>query len=416
VAAESLSAGTPFIVAQLGARMHYAVPRTFHRAGRLERLYTDVCASRGWARLASGLPAAITPAALRKLAGRRPVGVPDQRITTFDSLGIAYALRLRAARSRADEARAHVWANERFCRNILDAGLADGAGVFTFNGAGLELLRAARADGRRAVMEQTIAPLSLEMRLLAEERDAHPGWERARGEGAVESLRRREEAEWREADTILCGSDFVREGIAAAGGPVERCKVVPYGVDSSAYAEVRRPVRDGQPLRVLMAGALGLRKGAPYLLAAAKLMGKGAQFRAVGPVGIESRALEDFAGYVQVLGPVPRAEMAGHYAWADVFVLPSLCEGSATVTYEALAAGLPVVCTPNTGSVVRDGIDGFIVPARDAATIAERLRLLHRDRELLARMSARARESGSTNSEHAYGTRLLGAIDGIRSP
>jgi glycosyltransferase involved in cell wall biosynthesis len=396
--------------------MHYAVPRTFHRAGRLERLYTDVCASRGWARFVSGLPAAIAPAALRKLAGRRPAGVPDDRITTFDALGIGYALRLRAARSRADETRAHVWANERFCRDILREGFPDGAGIFAFNGAGLELLRAARSLGRRAVMEQTIAPLRLEMRLMAEERDAHPGWEHARGDDAAESLCRREEAEWREADTILCGSDFVRAGIAAAGGPVERCKVVPYGVDSSAYAQVRRPVRDGQPLRVLMAGALGLRKGAPYLLEAAKVMDKDAQFRAVGPIGIEPCALEDFARYVQVIGPVPRAEMAGHYAWADVFVLPSLCEGSATVTYEALAAGLPVVCTPNAGSVVRDGIDGFIVPARDAATIAERLRLLQRDRELLARMGERARESRGANSEHAYGARLLGAIDGVRSP
>jgi hypothetical protein len=407
-----MSEATPFIVAQLGARMHYAVPRTFQRVGRLERLYTDLCASRGWALMASGLPAALTPAALRKLAGRRPAGVPDHRITTFDALGIGYALRLRAARSRADEARVHVWANERFCRNVLQTGLVGGAGIFTFNGAGLELLRAARAGGRRAVMEQTIAPLRLEMRLMTEERDAHPGWEDGREDGAAESLYRREEAEWQEADTILCGSDFVREGIAAAGGPVERCKVVPYGVDSSAYGEVRRTSRPGEgPLRILMAGTLGLRKGAPYLLAAAKLMGGDAQFRAVGPVGIEPRALEGFAPCVQVLGPVPRAEMVDHYAWADVFVLPSLYEGSATVTYEALAAGLPVVCTPNSGSVVRDGIDGFIIPVRDAAAIAECLRFLHRDRGLLAQMSERAREGGRAHSEHAYGARLLAAID-----
>ena len=50
-------------------------------------------------------------------------------------------------------------------------------------------------------------------------------------------------------------------------------------------------------------------------------------------------------------------------AAADVFVFPSLFEGSAVVTYEALACGLPSVVTPSAGSVVRDGAEGFLVPA-----------------------------------------------------
>jgi glycosyltransferase involved in cell wall biosynthesis len=76
---------------------------------------------------------------------------------------------------------------------------------------------------------------------------------------------------------------------------------------------------------------------------------------------------------------VTRQEVRRHYQWADVFVFPSLCEGSAMVTYEALAAGLPVITTPNAGSVVRDGVDGFIVPIRDAEAIAAKLDLLARD-------------------------------------
>ena len=52
-------------------------------------------------------------------------------------------------------------------------------------------------------------------------------------------------------------------------------------------------------------------------------------------------------------------------AAADVFVFPSLFEGSAVVTYEALACGLPSVVTPAAGSVVRDGVEGFLVAPRD---------------------------------------------------
>jgi glycosyltransferase involved in cell wall biosynthesis len=78
-------------------------------------------------------------------------------------------------------------------------------------------------------------------------------------------------------------------------------------------------------------------------------------------------------------------------ASADVFVFPSLFEGSAVVTYEAMACGLPSVVTPNAGSVARDGVEGFEVPARDVSQLAERMARLGNDPELRARMSAAAR-------------------------
>jgi len=113
---------------------------------------------------------------------------------------------------------------------------------------------------------------------------------------------------------------------------------------------------------------------------------------------------------VQLTGVVPRSEVAAHYAWADVFLLPSLCEGSATSTYEAMFQGLPVVCTPQTGSVVRDGIDGFIVPPRDGAAIADKLALLAAKPDLLAQLSENARQRSADFTLEKYGERLLAAF------
>jgi glycosyltransferase involved in cell wall biosynthesis len=96
-----------------------------------------------------------------------------------------------------------------------------------------------------------------------------------------------------------------------------------------------------------------------------------------------------------------------HYTWADVFLLPTVCEGSATVCYEALAAGLPVVTTPNAGSTVRDGVDGFVVPIRDSETLVERLARLAEDPELLAGMSANALARASEFGLANYGERLM---------
>jgi glycosyltransferase involved in cell wall biosynthesis len=129
--------------------------------------------------------------------------------------------------------------------------------------------------------------------------------------------------------------------------------------------------------------------------------------RMVGPVGVSEAAAGELRRHVQVMGPVPRAEIVDQYAWADVFLLPSICEGSATVTYEALACGLPVVCTPNAGSVVRDGVDGFIVPVRDSKAIAERLEEVAARPELLERMSQQALDRAKGFTLARYRDRLI---------
>jgi glycosyltransferase involved in cell wall biosynthesis len=227
--------------------------------------------------------------------------------------------------------------------------------------------------------------------------------------GAGEEYAAREEAEWQEADLILCGSEFVKDGIRACGGPVDRVAVVPYGVDTSPNLRERRET--GGPLRVLTVGAVGLRKGSPYVLEAARLLGRQVEFRMVGPLGVSDQVRSLLSRHIEVVGSVPRSRISEHYRWADVFLLPSLCEGSATATYEALSWGLPVVCTPNTGSVVRDGVDGFVVPIRDARAIAARIDKLARSRDLLAEMANNARERARDFSLAWYGQRLLAALD-----
>jgi glycosyltransferase involved in cell wall biosynthesis len=104
--------------------------------------------------------------------------------------------------------------------------------------------------------------------------------------------------------------------------------------------------------------------------------------------------------------------MAQHYAWADVFLLPSICEGSATVIFEALATGLPVICTKNAGSVVRDGEEGFIVPVRDANQIVERLGRFVTDSSLWHEMSEKSLRRAREFTLEKYAERLIASITG----
>lgn len=400
-----------FMVAQLGARMHYAVPRALERAGRLSRLLTDFCASRGPARLLRLWPPRVRPAALRRLLNRVPQGVAPDRIRACSRLGLSYARDFANTRTEAERVQLFLKVGRRFGRWAVAQNWGGAAGVFVYNTAGEEILAEARRRGLRAVVEQTIAPFAFERRLMLAERGRFPRWEPAAvGGPLLDEYAERERREWALADVVLCGSPFVRDAIASEGGPAEKCVVVPYGV-GAGYAAPERPVHGG-PLRVLTVGAVGLRKGTPYAVDAARALRGRAMFRWVGPFKMAPEARTELGSDVEFTGGVPRSEVIAHYAWADVFLLPSLCEGSATATYEALTAGLPVVCTPNTGSVVRDGVEGYIVAPRDTGALVQRLDMLLADAPRRRAMADAARQRAAEVNDEAYARGLIAALDG----
>lgn len=405
-----------FAVALLGARRRYAVPRILQRAEMLERLFTDVCLAGGAAAVVrAAIPAALRPAAVRRLLDRSPTGIPAARVTAFHALGVRYALRLRRTRPSVEPLATYLWVGRKFCRQVCAHGFGVANAVYVFNSAGLEILDDASRRGLYRVMEQTIAPRSLEVALTREERERFPGWTDAtKVDPAVErDFTERERAEWRQSDVVLCPSEFVAEAVAAEGVPRDRVRVVPYGCDglaASAATPVTRPAA-GRPLRALFAGGIGLRKGVgDFALAMRELKGRGVEARAVGPILLTPAGVAAVAGVIDVRGPVPHSSMAAHYAWADVLVLPSVCEGSAMVVYEALAAGRPVLATPNAGTVVRDGLDGFIIPPRRPDLLAGRLARLAADRALLADMSASAQAISAEYSVACYQERLTAAL------
>lgn len=400
------------VVAQLGARRHYAIPAMLSRAGLLERLETDLCADWLPLRLLSALlPGRWRPAPVRRLLGRRVADVPSARIHCAPGFACRRLLAARRDRTPDDRYRSWVAANREFCQRVAARSFGDADTVYVFNGAGLEVLERARRLGLRTVVEQTSAPVEIEEALLAEERRRWPGWEfDGASRSAWQPMADRERAEWELADVILCGSDYVYDGIEQAGGPASRAAVVPYGVPPEMLQPPLPRTADGE-LHVLFAGTICLRKGIPYLLEAAqRLCSSRIRFRAVGPVSIADAAAREVRALVDLPGAVPRSAMRQQYAWADVFVMPSISEGSANVCYEALGCGLPVITTHNAGSVVRDGLDGFLVPIRDPVALAERIEQLAADPDLRRELAANARQRADEFVWERYQQRLLRAI------
>ena len=394
------------LVAQLGARAHYAVPQILYQQSMLEHFYTDLCATQGWPKYLRLIPQALQPKAIARLAGRVPHSLPTKLITAFSNFGFEYVRRLRQAKSGSERIKTYLWAGKTFGKLILDRGLR-GTGVYTFNTAGLNILTAAKNRGMKAILEQTIAPYQIQYQLMQQEQDLHPGWEPPLENTSYhQEYIERENQEWEAADLIVCGSKFVRESIQKCHQHPKQFAVIPYGVSGKfILPPPQKPLHRGI-LRILTVGSVGLRKGSPYVLEAAKRLQGKAIFRMVGPIHVSPSAKASLQANLELVGQVPRAQIRQHFDWADIFLLPSICEGSATVTYEALACGLPVIATPNTGSIVRDNIDGYIVPIRDVDSIVNRIELLISQPEKLADMSQRASERAIYGNLDSYAQRL----------
>ena len=397
------------VVSQLGARMHYAVPRIFASQGRLAHFYTDICATEGWPRLVNGLPRRLLPASLKRLTGRVPKGVPAELTSTFPSFGAQSAIRRLREKNIIDHMSHTVWAGSTFSRLVASRGFYGADGLYAFAGDALEQMQAAKQLGMWTAVEQMIAPRDVVEDLVKGEHLAYPDWAGPYIENPYARIfAEREMAEWELANVIICPSEFVRRNVIERGGSAEKCVVVPYGIDPQFPAQ--DIIRIGGPLRVLTVGEVGLRKGSPYVAEAARILGKSATFRMAGPTRLSAEVKASLAQSVELRGIVPRTEMAKEYAWADIFLLPSICEGSATAIYEALAAGLPVICTENAGSVVRDGVEGCIVPIRDGEAIARAITDLNDHPGTRAAMSESAVARAAEFTVKRYGERLLDAL------
>lgn len=392
--------------------MAYAVPRIIHSMGLLGLLATDILPSDLPRSVVSGKMGRFRP--LERLAGRNIRDIPNQRTRTYPIFGLWYALRRAAAGSPERLRAANLWAGKAFGRRVIGENWDGIGGVFTFNSAGFEILDHAKELGMTTYMEQFVVPIGIRKAILEREEANFPDWGTDElGLGAHPEVVAREEEEWQKADVIVCPSTFVRDGIEARGGPVGRCVVVPYGVELPRERElsVGPPLKsDGRSLRVLFIGTVGLRKGTQYVLEAARELGCLVDFRVVGPVRVPSTIANQLARFVDLRGQVPHSMIDQHFEWADVLLLPSLAEGSATVTYEAIVRGIPVVCTPNTGSIVEHGLNGLVVPVGQAAPLINALERLATDPNLFLQLSEGARKSSHEASFDRYRERLAAVI------
>lgn len=211
------------------------------------------------------------------------------------------------------------------------------------------------------------------------------------------------------ATLLLVLSEKAAETFRASGIAKEKLFYLPRGVDVQRF----KPGAPPPIFRVIFSGALIKRKGIHHLLKAwHRLNLKDAELWLLGSVHEEAKPqLKKFwRDNIRVIGFAREVEK--YLNQATIHVFPSQLEGSAKVTYEAAACGLPQIVTRESSDVVRDGIEGIIVQPGDVDGIAAGIEHLYRHPEIAAAMSAAARKRVVENFtwDH-FRDRLLAAYE-----
>jgi glycosyltransferase involved in cell wall biosynthesis len=206
-------------------------------------------------------------------------------------------------------------------------------------------------------------------------------------------------AEYQRADVIRVMSNYALESFMERGFSPARVKVIPPPFDASEF-----PAADfsGATFRVVFVGQIAPWKGFHHLIAAFnRLQLKDSELVLWGGPG--ARPVSRYLEQQQILNPqiqirpVSIRDVGNEqvYGRANVFVLPSLSDGFGYVVAEAMASGLPVIVTKNTGAadLVRDGENGYIVPPGDVDALVDRLAHLANHPALVREMGKKAREA-----------------------
>lgn len=371
------------VVITVGGQFHaFELARQLEKKGFLEQLIT-------------GYPS--------RRAGR--FDLPSEKIVSLPLGQLLYRGWRRlplALRSLADPAfRAGELFDRQASRRITSGDLLIGWSSFS-----LHTLREAKRRGMKTILERGSSHILFQREILREEYDLLG----CRAELPHPAIVEKELQEYAEADYIEVPSSFARDSFIRQGIPREKIIRGFRGVD---FAQFRQIPKDDSVFRVVFTGRICFRKGIQYLLPAFReLRLPRSELLLIGSIADEVRPiLRQYRGVFRHLGSRPRSDLFRHFSRGSVFVLPSIEEGLAVVQLQAMACGLPLICTANTGGedLIEDGMEGFIVPIRDVEAIKEKLLLLYREPERRKDMGEMAKLKVSRGfSWDDYGDRVTG--------
>ena len=397
-------------VAHLGARLHYGVATMLYEEGLLEKLYTDIHIStkERWYQLLRKWAAQSDIPKLQQLM-QRSSAIPAHYVKSYPLIGFEYWRALQKLNNTSVFLKYNKKFGNRVAREIANQ---KPGWIYGFTGSSLEIFRKATENGWGTLLEQMSAPIKTSQRIITNEHENWPGWQENRGTlWDVNKWQPREKQEWELSTQIIAPSHYIEDQLVNSGICPKSIEKIPYAVSLDDYPVRLRTFDRSRPLRVLYSGSIRLLKGSPYLLNATRPFDKNqVEWTMVGNNELAEEKIRPFTDKVNFTGQIPRSEVADWYRWADVLVMPSLCEGSSAVTYEAKVSGLPVIATFNSGAWINHEEDGLTIPIRSSDAIIQAVNYFLERPGRVAEMSKAAIERRKQFGWQAYRKRLAAMI------
>jgi glycosyltransferase involved in cell wall biosynthesis len=288
--------------------------------------------------------------------------------------------------------------------------------VHTWPSGALNTLRAAKALGIPTVLERPNAHTRFAYDIVRQEEERLGVSLPKRNEHSYEQAALEyEEQEYQLADRLLCPSDFVVQTFREEGFSAEKLVRHAYGFDERVFHPGNR-LRDGPPYTVLFVGDNGLRKGLHYALEA----WRGSPLSREGRFLVAGELPLDYVRRIEPLLDHPRVELLGHRndvpelcRSSDIFILPTVEEGSPLACLEALGSGCVPLVSEVCAGVCIHMTNSLVHPVGDVDALTGHLTMLHEDDRLLERLRAGALQSSREYTWSAAGERLLDVYRGV---
>lgn len=199
-----------------------------------------------------------------------------------------------------------------------------------------------------------------------------------------------------EADIVLVNSDYVKDTFVAEGFPAKKIKVIYLGIDQSFHS--LKTSYESAAIRLVFTGNFGIRKGAHLIVAAIEqLQQQDFPFTldVIGNVSNEFKIPDWFRNHPRITlhGSMRQDQLKKFLALGDLYIFPTYVEGAAQSVKEAMAAGLPVITTMNSGAPVTHLENGFLIPDDNADALVAAIQQLAADPALRKKMGLNAAET-----------------------
>jgi len=216
------------------------------------------------------------------------------------------------------------------------------------------------------------------------------------------------------ADFISVPSEYVKESFVKYGIKEDKIIKVPYGVDLQEFSLTKSEKKKDGKFRIISTGSISVRKGSHYLLEAFdNLRLPNSELIFIGDISDDFKQIKKKYSNMKNIKFIKKQnqeKLKFFYNDSDLFILCSIEEGLAMVQAQAMACGLPVICTTNTGGseIIDDGINGYVIPIRNSEILMDKIKILYKDREKLQEMSKNAHiKANNQLSWENYGEKML---------